>query len=145
MNHHCHCSLPSIMLWQRVSLDLLPLGWIKGPVCDFFMKYPLKSPTISGLMMHILMIMTIIRALLIFLSRLLAWLDDSKDSISYPLLNYHLDFFVNKWNGRKLLLFCTIIPLAFYPCCWFFAGEGKSLRRASFFCSRLVNNRWLNR
>ena len=68
-------------------------------------------------MMHILMIMTIMRVLLIFLSRLLIWLDDSKDSISHPLLNYHLDFFVSAWNGRQLLLFYTIIFLAFYPHC----------------------------
>ena len=99
----------------------------------FFMKHPLKSPTISGLIMHILVIVTIIRTLLIILSRLSAWLDDSKDSINYPLLNYHLDFFVSTWNVRQLLLFCTIIPLAFYPCYRFTAGDGKSLRRASFF------------
>ena len=96
------------------------------------MKHPLKSPIISGVMMHILMIVTIIRALLIFLSRFSSWLDDSKDSISYPLLNYHLNFFVGTWNERQLLLFYTITPLAFYPCYRFIAGNGKSLRRLPF-------------
>ena len=120
------------------------LGSNQGPICDFFMKHPPKSLTIFGLMMHILMIVTIIKALLIFLSRLLAWFDGYKNSISYPLLNYHPDFFVGIWNWRQLLLFYTIIPLAFYPCCRFFVGDSKSLRRASFFYSRLIRERWLS-
>ena len=95
-------------------------------------------------MMHILMIMTIMRVLLIFFGRLSVWLDGSKDSISHPLVNYHLDFFVSTWNGRQFLLFCTIISLAFYPCYRLIVGDSKSLRRVSFLRSRLVNNRWLN-
>ena len=105
------------MLWQWVPLDPLLLGQIKSPVCYFFMKHPPEGPTISGLMMHVLMIMTIMRVLFIFLCRLSVWLDDSKDSISHPLINYHLDFFVSSWDGGQLLLFYTIIPLAFYPYC----------------------------
>ena len=111
---------------------------------QILMKHPPKSPAISGLMMHILVIVTIIRTLFIFLSRLSAWLNDSKGSISYPLLNYHLNFFVNTWNGRQLMLFCTIVPLVLYPCCWFTVGDCKSLRRASFLCSRFVSDRWLD-
>ena len=83
-------------------------------------------------MMHILIIMTIMRVLFIFLGRLSIWLDGSKDSISHPLVNYHLDFFVSTWNGRQLLLFYTIISLTFYPYCRLTVGDSKSLRRFLF-------------
>ena len=109
-------------------------SWVKSRV----------PSAISSLMMHILVIVTIIRTFLIFLSRLSAGLNDFKDSIIYPLLNHHLNFFVSTWNGWQLLLFCTIIPLALYPCYWFTIGDGKSLRRAYFFYSRLISDRWLD-
>ena len=141
MNHHCRYSLSFVMLWQWVPLDLLLLGQIKGPICDFFMKHPPKSLTISGLMMHILVIVTIIRTLLIFIRWLSTRLDDPKDSINYPLLNYHFDFFVSTQNRRQLLLFYAIVPFALYPCCWSTTRDGKSLMRASFFCFKLVSNR----
>ena len=76
------------------------------------------------------MILTIEWLLHIFWNGLSHRLKGPKHSISHPVVNDSIHFFIGAWYGRVLFL---LFPFPLPPNYWLFGGDCKSLRRIFLF------------